>query len=70
MHWLGPYVIKHITDGGVVQLAKLNGELIQGKSKWQQVEFVHGQSYPYSFALKKKGENSQCHMQLKVGTGL
>lgn len=27
MHWLGPYVIKDISDGGAVQLAKLNGEL-------------------------------------------
>lgn len=26
MHWLGPYVIKEITDGGVVHLAKINGE--------------------------------------------
>ena len=26
MHWLGPYVIKEITDGGAIQLVKLNGE--------------------------------------------
>jgi len=26
MHWLGPYVIKEITDSGVVQLVKLNGD--------------------------------------------
>lgn len=26
MHWLGPYVIKDIIDGGVDQLMKLNGE--------------------------------------------
>lgn len=26
MHWLGPYIIKEITDGGIVQLMKLNGE--------------------------------------------
>ena len=26
MHWLGPYVIKEVTDGGAVQLAKLNGD--------------------------------------------
>jgi len=25
MHWLGPYVVKEVTDGGVVQLVKLNG---------------------------------------------
>lgn len=31
MHWLGPYVIKDITDDGVVQLVKLNGEPFLGK---------------------------------------
>jgi len=24
MHWLGPYVIQHITDGGTVQLKNLD----------------------------------------------
>ena len=31
MHWLGPYVIKEITDGGAVQLVKLNGKPFTGK---------------------------------------
>jgi len=31
MHWLGPYVIKEITDGGGVQLVKLNGEPFPGQ---------------------------------------
>lgn len=31
MHWLGPYVIKEITDGEVVQLVKLNGDPFPGK---------------------------------------
>lgn len=26
MHWLGPYVVKEVTDRGVVQLVKLNQE--------------------------------------------
>jgi hypothetical protein len=30
MHWLGPYEIKSITDGGVVQLQDLVGKEIQG----------------------------------------
>ena len=29
MAWLGPYIINHITDGGIVQLENLSGELIQ-----------------------------------------
>lgn len=31
MHWLGLYFVKEVTDGGVVQLVKLNGEPIPGK---------------------------------------
>jgi len=31
MHSLGPYVIKEITDGGVVQMVKLNGDPFLGK---------------------------------------
>ena len=26
IHWLGPYVVKEVTDEGTVQLVKLNGE--------------------------------------------
>jgi len=31
MHWLEPYVIKVITDGGAVKLVKLNGDPFPGK---------------------------------------
>jgi len=31
MRWLGSSVIKEITDGGAVQLVKLNGEPFPGK---------------------------------------
>lgn len=31
MHWLGPYVVKEVTDGGAVQLGKLNGDPFIGK---------------------------------------
>ena len=27
-HWLGPYQIQQVTEGGSVQLSKLNGELL------------------------------------------
>jgi hypothetical protein len=30
MHWLGPYEIKYVTDGGDVQLQDLYGKYIQG----------------------------------------
>lgn len=31
MYWLGPYVMKDVTDGGAVQLAKLNGDPFPGR---------------------------------------
>jgi hypothetical protein len=31
MHWLGPYQIKYVIDGGVVQLKDLEGKEIQGR---------------------------------------
>jgi hypothetical protein len=30
MHWLGPYVIKEVTEAGVAQLETLNGEALKG----------------------------------------
>ena len=27
-HWKGPYIVQRFTDGGTVQLAKLNGEIL------------------------------------------
>ena len=29
MHWLGPYVIHFITDGGAIQLQQLDGRLLR-----------------------------------------
>eukprot|EP00253_Pinus_taeda_P023025 PITA_23025 len=31
MHWLGSYAIKEVTDGGAMQLVKLNGEPFPGR---------------------------------------
>ena len=31
MHWLGPYVVEEVTDGGAVQLTKLNGDPFPGR---------------------------------------
>ena len=35
-HWLGPYQIQQVTEGGVVQLSQLNGELLPHMVQWQQ----------------------------------
>ncbi len=44
MHWLGPYVIKEITDGGVVQLVKFNGDPFRGKVNGSWLEPYIGDS--------------------------
>lgn len=49
-HWLGPYIIKHVFDGGAVQLAKLNGQLIPGQVNGSRLniyrdDFVPGTSH-------------------------
>lgn len=31
MNWLGPYIIKELTDGVTIQLVKLNGDPFPGK---------------------------------------
>jgi len=31
MHWLGPYMVKEVTNRGTVHLVKLNGEPFPGK---------------------------------------
>jgi len=38
MHWLRPYVIREITDGGVVQLVKLNGDTFPGNVNENQLK--------------------------------
>lgn len=42
MHWLGPYVVKEITNGGVVQFMKLNGELFLGKANGIRLKLYQG----------------------------
>ena len=44
MHWMGPYVIKEITDGGAVQLVKLNGELFPRKVNGSHLKLYTGGS--------------------------
>lgn len=46
MHWLGPYSIKHIIDGGIVQLTKLNGALIQGRVNGNKLKFYKDNPIP------------------------
>jgi hypothetical protein len=38
MHWLGPYVIRYVTEAGVVQLEKLDGEVMEGLVNGSQLK--------------------------------
>eukprot|EP00253_Pinus_taeda_P010484 PITA_10484 len=42
MHWLGPYVIKEVTDGGTVQLAKLNKDPFPGRVNGSHLKLYMG----------------------------
>ena len=42
MHWLGQYFIKEITDGGVLLLVNLNGELFPGKVNGSHLKLFMG----------------------------
>jgi len=46
MHWLGPYVVREITDGGAVQLVKLNGEFFMGKVNGICLKLYRGDPAP------------------------
>ena len=49
MHWLGPYIIKHITNGDAIQLTKLNGELVQGKVNGSRLKLYRDNHSPTNF---------------------
>ena len=42
MHWLGPYVVQEVTDGGAVQLAKMNGEPFPGRVNGNHLKHYMG----------------------------
>jgi len=44
MHWLGPYVFKEITDGGMVQLTNLNGYPFLGRLNGSRLKLYTGGS--------------------------
>jgi len=42
MHWLGPYVVKEVIDGGAVQLAKLNRDPFSGRVNGSHLNLYMG----------------------------
>lgn len=45
MHWLGPYAVKEIMDGGIVHLVKLNGESFPGKVNGTRLKLYTGDPF-------------------------
>ena len=45
-HWLGPYIIKHISNGSAVQLVKMNGQLILGRVNGSRLKIYMENSIP------------------------
>jgi hypothetical protein len=46
MHWLGPYEIAYITEGGVVQLKTLKGEWKEGLVNESRLKFYYDNQLP------------------------
>jgi len=42
MHWLGPYIVKEIIDGGTVQIGNLNGEPFPGRVNGSRFKLYSG----------------------------
>jgi hypothetical protein len=53
MHWLGPYVVKSVTDGGVVQLRDLSGTELRGMINGSRLK-LYKDSRPATAVVKKK----------------
>ena len=48
-NWLGPYVVKEITDGGAMKLEKLDGTEVRGitNGSWMKTYFDNYDSIAY-----------------------
>ena len=46
MHCLGPYIVKDIINGGVIQLVKLNGKLFPGRINGSWLKLYRGNPAP------------------------
>jgi hypothetical protein len=46
MHWLGPYEITYVTEGGVVQLKTLNGEWKEGLVNGRRMKLYYDNQLP------------------------
>jgi hypothetical protein len=48
MHWLGPYEITYVTEGGDAQLKTLNGEWMEGLVNGSWLKLYYDNQLPHS----------------------
>jgi hypothetical protein len=46
MHWLGPYEVNNVTNGGYVQLKDLGGTDLKGMNKGRQLKLYKDSGPP------------------------
>jgi hypothetical protein len=46
MHWLGPYEVKYVTDGGAVQLKYIAGAYLRGMINGSQLKLYKDSRLP------------------------
>jgi hypothetical protein len=49
MHWLRPYEITYVIEGGVVQLKTLNGEWKEGLVNGIQLKLYYDNQFPHNY---------------------
>ena len=48
MHWLGPYQVKHVTEGGAASLAKLDGTMMPTMVNGSRLKLYRDNQPPFS----------------------
>ena len=48
MHWLGPYQVKHVIEGGAVSLAKLDGTIMPTMVNGSRLKLYRDNQPPFS----------------------
>jgi hypothetical protein len=66
MHWLGPYEVKSVTNGGVVQLRDLSGAKLRGMINGSRLK-LYKDSRPSTAAVKKKNRKRTKRKQNQRG---
>jgi hypothetical protein len=62
MHWLEPYEIAYVTEGGVAQLKTLKGEWKEGlvNGSWLKLYYENQLPHNSKYKHKEKGLGTKC----------